>query len=170
MVRLSCAGSVTVLSTLCFRHRTQCMLACAESDSDDSDHRPARRRRVEAAQADNASEGQVCACDAWHATQSHYTGLCMYAIVNSVCRIGCDDCHVLQFSMGGLDMPFEVIKGPLSNWVTTKSIQDQIKDRFRAFLEVYKDDADELVYKKRVRDMCVGVYPAHFGLVSTTAI
>ena len=67
-------------------------------------------------------------------------------------------------------MPFEEVRGPLSNWVTTKSIQDQIKDRFRAFLEVYKDDVNELVYKKRVRDMCIGVYPAHFSLVSTTAI
>ena len=42
--------------------------AYAESDSDDSDHRPARRRRVEAAQADDASEGQVCRCGAQHAT------------------------------------------------------------------------------------------------------
>ena len=53
-------------------------------------------------------------------------------------------------------MPFEDIKGPLSNWVTTKSIQLEIKRRFRGFLEAYKDDAEELVYKKRVRDMCVG--------------
>ena len=53
-------------------------------------------------------------------------------------------------------MPFEEIKGPLSNWVTTKSIQMEIKRRFRGFLEAYKDDAEELVYKKRVRDMCVG--------------
>lgn len=107
--------------------------ALNESDSDDSDHRPARRRRVEAAQADDMSEG--------------------------------------QFSMGGLDMPFEDIKGPLSNWVTTKSIQEEIKRRFRAFLEAYKDEAEELVYKKRVRDMCVGQQQSllvdlkHLGIV-----
>ena len=34
---------------------------CAESDSDDSDQRPTRRRRVDIAQADDMSEGQVCA-------------------------------------------------------------------------------------------------------------
>ena len=53
-------------------------------------------------------------------------------------------------------MPFEDIKGPLSNWVTTESIQKEIKRRFKAFLKQYKDELDEYVYKKRVRDMCVG--------------
>ena len=62
-------------------------------------------------------------------------------------------------------MPFEDIKGPLSNWVTIKSIQEQIKRRFRAFLEAYKDDeTEELVYKKRVRDMCVGESPTQFRM------
>ena len=65
--------------------------------------------------------------------------------------------------MGVLDMPFEDIKGSLSNWVTTKSIQEEIKRRFRAFLEAYKDEAEELVYKKRVRDMCVGENHLHTG-------
>ena len=69
--------------------------------------------------------------------------------------------------MGGLDMPFEDIKGPLSNWVTTKSIQVEIKRRFRGFLEAYKDDAEELVYKKRVRDMCVGELTTYFILAFT---
>ena len=46
---------------------------CAESDSDDSDHGPARRRRLEAAHADDSSESQVCGRDAWHEshTDSH---------------------------------------------------------------------------------------------------
>ena len=35
------------------------MTALAESDSDDSDRRPARRRRVEAAQADDMDEDEV---------------------------------------------------------------------------------------------------------------
>ena len=52
---------------LLFQHKCDTL---AESDSDDSDHRPARRRRIEAAQADDASEGQVCGCGAQHATQS----------------------------------------------------------------------------------------------------
>ena len=81
------------------------------------------------------------------------------------CTLDCKQFHVLQFSMGGLDMPFEDIKGPLSNWVTTKSIQLEIKRRFRGFLEAYKDDADELVYKKRVRDMCVGELTTHRGCI-----
>ena len=34
--------------------------ATAESDSDESDRRPARRRRVEAAQADDMDEDEVC--------------------------------------------------------------------------------------------------------------
>lgn len=33
---------------------------CAESDSDESDRRPARRRRVEAAQADDMDDDEVC--------------------------------------------------------------------------------------------------------------
>lgn len=64
-------------------------------------------------------------------------------------------------------MPFEDIKGPLSNWVTTKSIQGEIKRRFRGFLEAYKDDAEELVYKKRVRDMCVGELTTDLKLAFT---
>ena len=35
------------------------MLVPAESDSDESDRRPARRRRVEAAQADDMDEDEV---------------------------------------------------------------------------------------------------------------
>ena len=53
-------------------------------------------------------------------------------------------------------MPFEDIKGPLSNWVTTESIQRQIKLRFRAFLDQFRDENNNLVYKQRVRDMCIG--------------
>lgn len=149
---------------------------CTGSDSDDSDHRPARRRRVEAAQADDMSEGQVCGCDAWHSTQRLYVTLCPKLIVDGMCHediivyVIVNNAYVLQFSMGGLDMPFEDIKGPISNWVTTKSIQEEIKRRFRAFLEAYKDEAEELVYKKRVRDMCVGEKPARFRLLSTHRI
>ncbi|KAL0055666.1 hypothetical protein WJX82_002980 [Trebouxia sp. C0006] len=62
-----------------------------------------------------------------------------------------DDDEVL----GDLDMPFEDIKGPLSNWVKTESIQRQIKLRFRAFLDQYKDENNNLVYKPRIRDMCI---------------
>jgi hypothetical protein len=58
--------------------------------------------------------------------------------------------------LGDLDMPFEDIKGPLSNWVKTESIQRQIKLRFRAFLDQYKDENNNLVYKPRIRDMCIG--------------
>lgn len=71
--------------------------------------------------------------------------------------------------MGGLDMPFEDIKGSLSNWVTTKSIQLEIKRRFRGFLEAYKDDADELIYRKRVKDMCIGGDTDHGKLAATKA-
>lgn len=53
-------------------------------------------------------------------------------------------------------MPFEDIKGPLSNWVTTDSIQRQIKQRFRAFLDQYRDENNNPVYKQRIRDMCIG--------------
>lgn len=142
---------------------------CTGSDSDDSDQRPARRRRVEAAQADDMSEGQVCGCDAWYATQSLYVNLCPELVIDGMCHkdIIVNNACVLQFSMGRLDMPFEDIKGPISNWVTTKSIQEEIKRRFRAFLEAYKDEAEELVYKKRVRDMCVGEKPAWLRLLST---
>ena len=58
--------------------------------------------------------------------------------------------------LGDLDMPFEDIKGPLSNWVKTESIQRQIKLRFRAFLDQYRDENNNLVYKPRIRDMCIG--------------
>lgn len=62
------AASIDVLSMLfCGIIFNECG-TCAESDSEDSDHRPARRRRIEAAQADDASEGQVCGCGAQHAT------------------------------------------------------------------------------------------------------
>ncbi|KAL0036084.1 hypothetical protein WJX79_002039 [Trebouxia sp. C0005] len=62
-----------------------------------------------------------------------------------------DDDEVL----GDLDMPFEDIKGPLSNWVKTESIQRQIQLRFRAFLDQYRDENNSLVYKPRIRDMCI---------------
>ena len=60
-------------------------------------------------------------------------------------------------ALGDLDMPFEDIKGPLSNWVKTESIQRQIKLRFRAFLDQYRDENNNLVYKQRIKDMCIGV-------------
>ena len=61
--------------------------------------------------------------------------------------------------MGEMDMPFEDIKGTLSNWVRTESIQREIKRRFRQFLERYKDEAsnDQPVYKQRIQTMCVGM-------------
>lgn len=58
-------ASVAVLSILFSGMILHMCGTCAESDSEESDHRPARRRRIEAAQADDASEGQVC--DAQHA-------------------------------------------------------------------------------------------------------
>jgi len=64
--------------------------------------------------------------------------------------------HIKLQVLGDLDMPFEDIKGPLSNWVKTESIQRQIKLRFRAFLDQYRDENNNLVYKQRIRDMCIG--------------
>lgn len=60
--------------------------------------------------------------------------------------------------IGEMDMPFEDIKGSLGNWVRTESIQKQIKNRFRIFLERYKDEAGNEVYKQRIRDMCIGMH------------
>lgn len=64
--------------------------------------------------------------------------------------------HIKLQVLGDLDMPFEDIKGPLSNWVKTESIQRQIQLRFRAFLDQYRDENNSLVYKPRIRDMCIG--------------
>lgn len=60
-----------------------------------------------------------------------------------------------------MDMPFEDIKGRLSDWVRMESIQRQIRLRFRAFLERYKDDAGNEVYKQRINNMCIGMTQAH---------
>lgn len=86
------------------------------------------------------------------------------------CTLSCEKLYVFQFSMGGLDMPFEDIKGSLNNWVNTKSIQLEIKRRFRGFLEAYKDDADELIYRKRVKDMCIGKHTNQWKLAATETI
>lgn len=60
-----------------------------------------------------------------------------------------------------MDMPFEDIKGRLSDWVRMESIQRQIRLRFRAFLERYKDDAGNEVYKQRINNMCIGMTQPH---------
>ena len=64
-------------------------------------------------------------------------------------------CYVSQ-TMGELDLPYEDVRGPLSNWVSTPDIQRQIKMRFRAFLDQFRDDHNALVYKQRIKDMCIG--------------
>lgn len=99
---------------------------------------------------------------------SDVVSLAYMALLDIVCHVTLvvSEFYVLQFSMGGLDMPFEDIKGSLSNWVTTKSIQLEIKRRFRGFLEAYKDDADELIYRKRVKDMCIGGHTNHWKPLS----
>lgn len=60
--------------------------------------------------------------------------------------------------MGEMEMPFEDIKGALGDWVRTDSIQRQIKQRFRHFLERYRDDAGNEVYKQRINNMCIGTH------------
>ena len=59
-------------------------------------------------------------------------------------------------ALGGLDMTFEEIRGTLSNWVSTPEIQRQMKLRFKAFLDQFKDEHGNAVYKQRIRDMCIG--------------
>ena len=67
-------------------------------------------------------------------------------------------------AMGDLDMPFEDVRGPLSNWVSTPEIQRQMKLRFKAFLDQFKDENGVPVYKHRIRDMCIGKVTARSAL------
>ena len=66
-------------------------------------------------------------------------------------------------ALGDLDMPFEDVRGPLSNWVSTPEIQRQMKLRFKAFLDQFKDENGVPVYKHRIRDMCIGKLTARLS-------
>ena len=47
------------------------------------------------------------------------------------------------------------MRGHTREWVAQEPIQREIGRRFRNFLDRFKDDNGDLVYRDRIKDMCI---------------
>ena len=56
---------------------------------------------------------------------------------------------------GELELPFGEVRGHTREWVAQEPIQREIGRRFRNFLDRFKDDNGDLVYRDRIKDMCI---------------
>lgn len=58
-----------------------------------------------------------------------------------------------MLSQGDVEIDLEEARGPVKEWVAQEPVRREIKRRFSRFLRTWQDDAGEVVYRHRIRDM-----------------